>query len=859
MKLSRIHYLTKDLTKNLSKPLTKVFMLLKGLSVRANRVLTWLKRAVNNAKSRAIAVNLPKLARVSAPISKAVKMTDTSKLAIVWGLLLLILINITGISIISSLNLDFSQKALSDLRNTQLQEAFLSNLDKINSQYLLLERHADELATLGELFWRRQTQDTKQGKQVRQALTDTLRTKLGNFPDAISIGIWYDSVLDATKNPLPGALAFRDQTNPAKITVLTQAKLQQYRQQSWFSKTIPTTRTVQEMPRQSYWTPTYYNPLSEAAVLTLIKPIYNSSQQAIGIVSIDWNAEQIIAMISQVNVTPNTFAYLIDSNNRKLSGFNQTENPQQASKVMDAIQQQRFIDDLPKGNKAILSSLTSVADAMTKRQLSVDEQEYTLTYAATSAGMLFGIGVPRDEIDAVLSPMRSRNYQILIFTGMVMLLLSALILFRVLALMRKLQASYLDKLTKLPNRARLLLDIGRTPHSSLILINLDDFKEINGLFGHGCGDVVLKTMADWLAKSLQLQSYTGSCRLYRLTADEFALLGDPMSVDEMLGLLATIQQFVHVQRLVWQRQEMRFRLTLGAAIQTQEPCEPETQNLLIAQAEYALQQARKQKTSFMIYENQLQVEQTYAQNLLWAGRLREALQADRILPYFQPIYDNVTERITKYECLVRMQQEDGQIAYPGQFLDIAGKIRLDRQITRTMVDKAFTKFAGQPYDFSINLSYLDLLDDELSSYLLDKLDSSAMGSQVIFEILESDGIDNYQRVRQFIDQAKARGCRIAIDDFGTGYSNFEHLLRLNVDIIKIDGSLIRHLDTDPVAFKVTEGIVRFAQSLNLATVAEFVHSLAVQEKVTLLGIDFSQGAIIAMPQAKLVTQPEWET
>ena len=106
-------------------------------------------------------------------------------------------------------------------------------------------------------------------------------------------------------------------------------------------------------------------------------------------------------------------------------------------------------------------------------------------------------------------------------------------------------------------------------------------------------------------------------------------------------------------------------------------------------------------------------------------------------------------------------------------------------------------------------------------------------------------------MRQFIDKAKALGCRIAIDDFGTGYSNFEHLLRLDVDLIKIDGSLIRQLDSDADARAVTQGIVRFAQELGMQTVAEFVHNEAVLQQVRALGINFAQGARIGMPAPEL--------
>ena len=218
--------------------------------------------------------------------------------------------------------------------------------------------------------------------------------------------------------------------------------------------------------------------------------------------------------------------------------------------------------------------------------------------------------------------------------------------------------------------------------------------------------------------------------------------------------------------------------------------------------------------------------------------------------------DNQSGEITKYECLIRMIDPDGQVISPGVFLPVASNLRLDSMLTRVMVEKSFQKFAELDYEFSINLSYRDLLDTELTQFIFDQLKTYQVGKRLIFEILESDGIDNYNEVRRFIDKAKGFGCKIAIDDFGTGYSNFEHLLRLNVDLIKIDGSLIRNLNDDQSAIIVTRGVVQFARSLGIKTVAEFVHCEAVQKQVQALDIDFSQGAYFSMPKAELVETPK---
>ena len=124
-------------------------------------------------------------------------------------------------------------------------------------------------------------------------------------------------------------------------------------------------------------------------------------------------------------------------------------------------------------------------------------------------------------------------------------------------------------------------------------------------------------------------------------------------------------------------------------------------------------------------------------------------------------------------------------------------------------------------------------------------------NKIIFEILESEGIENYEEVSSFIDEMKSLGCKIAIDDFGSGYSNFEHLLKLNINYIKIDGSLIKNIDTDKYAQIVIETIVDFASKLNITTIAEYVHNESVHEKVKKLNIHRSQGFYLAEPQEEI--------
>lgn len=139
------------------------------------------------------------------------------------------------------------------------------------------------------------------------------------------------------------------------------------------------------------------------------------------------------------------------------------------------------------------------------------------------------------------------------------------------------------------------------------------------------------------------------------------------------------------------------------------------------------------------------------------------------------------------------------------------------------------------------------MDESTSKFILDMLRSSGIANRVIFELLESEGIESFDAVNEFIRNIKKTGAMVAIDDFGSGYSNFVYLSELRVDIIKIDGSLIKNIDKDTQAQIIVGTIIKFANQLNIKTVAEFVHSESVRQKVIEMGIDYIQGYHIGKP------------
>ncbi|WP_093391780.1 EAL domain-containing protein [Halopseudomonas xinjiangensis] len=772
------------------------------------------------------------------------------KRSIMLGLILLVAVFVLGMILMSTLNLDFAQKAMAELRQRQITDTFYANLNRINAHHQLMEQNTTNLARTGELLYR-----MKRARDLDNAgeLETAMQAALARMPDAYAGGLWYEP-----HSYVRGNLSVYAYRRGDALRV--QRDDSDYHTREWYSRVVGEHGEYaagNALP-EFFWTPAYYKELIDNVVISLTTPMRDESGQVIGVASTDWRADEIIGLVSRVKVTPGAFAFLIDSENRNLSSLANAGEALGAQEKMDAVIESRLHSRVtaPDPQSAIVSGRLLVAPMQTMA-LRVDDEDHALFFSRTQAGMIFGVGVPKAEIDAVLLPMRESNWRIMLLIGGVVLVLSALILTSVGRILKRMHTLYTDTLTQLPNREKLLVDLKGAEAGALILVNIDAFKEINDFYGHHCGDHVIGQLSLALQQFLtQSPAWSGS-QLYRMPGDEMAIwLPGEEATRNIEARTDELLDYVTERRISWQSQTIPLHVTLGVATTAQADGSELNDEQLLTCASIALKLARQQKSSCLVYDHRpaKKIRETYEHNLVWANRLKRALDEGRIVPHFQPIMDTRSGRIDKFECLARMIDESGQPVSPMEFLDVAKKIRLYRYITRAMVQQCFSRFADNEYEFSLNLSCEDLLDPELGTFIVNSLGKGSLARRVIFEILESEGIENYAAVRQFIDTVKALGCRIAIDDFGTGYSNFEHLLRLGADIIKIDGSLIKHLDTDPNALTVTRGIVQFASDLGVQTVAEFVHSAAVLDKVRALGIDHAQGYHIGMPAASLMTE-----
>ncbi len=396
-----------------------------------------------------------------------------------------------------------------------------------------------------------------------------------------------------------------------------------------------------------------------------------------------------------------------------------------------------------------------------------------------------------------------------------------------------------DSLTGCGNRFRLNSDIHELDNLAAAIFNIDNFRQINDFYGHQFGDLIIKYIADKIYARIEKEE---NLRFYRLQGDEFIALANNFSKELLIEKVKNILDVIK-EKFVIQNEEMLISCSCGISFEDKEH--------LLSTANMALKVAKKSNVEFLVYDESISLNREYENNIYWTKKLSNAIKEDNIRAFYQPIVNNSTLVYEKYECLVRMIDEDKVIA-PFFFLDIAKQTRQYFNITKTIINEAFEMFKESELEFSINISIMDILEEQISEYILMMLEKYDIGSRVVFEIVESEYIENFEGVNNFITKIKKYNAKIAIDDFGTGYSNFGYLIKLKADYLKIDGSLIKNIDTDKNAFLIVSTIVEFSKKLGMKTIAEFVENEKIFKIVKEMGVDYSQGYYFSAPKKDIV-------
>ena len=333
--------------------------------------------------------------------------------------------------------------------------------------------------------------------------------------------------------------------------------------------------------------------------------------------------------------------------------------------------------------------------------------------------------------------------------------------------------------------------------------------------------------------------------LYRIYSDEFAILADNEEREHFIRFIKLIVDFVSSSPLLIKGKEIYVQMSFSLSFEEKNSIK-KTANII--------KRYSKVNKDVHIYDKKLEIEKIYEKNIMWTRKLKKAFESDNIVPYYQAIFNIKTNKIEKYEALVRLIDEQGIAISPYYFLDIAKKSKQYLKLTKEVIKKSFEYFKDKDYEFSINLTLEDIKSKNISSYVMEMLKEYDNASKVVFEIVESEGIEDFSQVNSFIDAVRALGCKIAIDDFGSGYSNFEYLIKLNADYIKIDGSLIKDILVNKNNEEIVITIVDFAKRQGFKTIAEFVSSKEIFDRVKELGIDYAQGYYISEPKPEIIIE-----
>lgn len=409
-----------------------------------------------------------------------------------------------------------------------------------------------------------------------------------------------------------------------------------------------------------------------------------------------------------------------------------------------------------------------------------------------------------------------------------------------------------DSLTGLFNRhyAELLLKeifaetkAGKKQHA-LVYIDLDHFKIINDTFGHQKGDQVLKEMSQLLLKKIRKTDV-----LCRLGGDEFAVFLNNITPQKTLQIAQAVQKIISDFSFFVHEQRMNMGCSIGVALIDGTAQQADE---YFMRADIALYVAKGRGRNLIHFYNPCDNESAELKNRInISQKIRTAIREDRMVLFFQPIFDIQKNQISHFEALVRLREKDGTIVGPAEFipvLEAAGEMYL---LDRWVIKLATRALKDHPEltNIAINLSAQAFKDDNLVPNIIENLGITQVNpNRITFELTESASLFNLQMTQSVIKQLHQLGCSFSVDDFGSGFSSFAYLKSLPADYIKVDGSFIKNLDQDPVDQALVKSMVQVIQAIGKKAIAEYVENEAILQLLVKIGIDYVQGYHIGHPQ-----------
>lgn len=408
-----------------------------------------------------------------------------------------------------------------------------------------------------------------------------------------------------------------------------------------------------------------------------------------------------------------------------------------------------------------------------------------------------------------------------------------------------------DPLTGLPNRHRLIAELealqssDEKPRAALLFVDLDQFKYVNDTCGHAAGDHLLHMAAQQIRYAVRAEDFVA-----RFGGDEFIVLLRDVSRNDAKRIALQVLELMRGLKHVEQEHVFHLQCSIGIAVVAGARY---SSHELIAQASIACQTAKTHgRNRAEIYSVAGKQTEQMAKDVEWMRTIREALEHDKLVLYFQPLLHIKSGTACHYEALLRLTTDDGLVA-PQVFLPAAVRFGLMADVDAWVLERTVRALAELQADrpdlrLSMNLSSFAFEDETLGARVRALLKQhSVSGDRIVLEITEQLAVRFAANTDKQITMLRDLGCKIAIDDFGTGYSSFSYLKRLPVDYLKIDGSFIKNIARDRVDQSMVRMIGEVARAANMETVAEYVHSGTALALLAKYGIDYAQGHYIGRP------------
>jgi len=484
-----------------------------------------------------------------------------------------------------------------------------------------------------------------------------------------------------------------------------------------------------------------------------------------------------------------------------------------------------FYDYYPEATEANIAAFASTQPVYEQSTDAFGEFRSVLLPLVSADGTIYVVGA-----DVVLADVEQWLYQSLKDAVLSSSVFFALALFLALCYAALLKYNLTtDPLSGCRNGLALEAHLRRAARkdSQVAIVQVNNLEEISHLYGNPVAEQAI------LQFVRQLTSHLGDAyQIYRLSFEKLAIRRVREHPDQELHAALTSFDFTAA---VLEDPYLIFTVTLGIA-------QGEAAAVL-ENATLAVNTARIQQQPLLVYSDSLlALKQHLHTNIKMAREVREAIGQEQVVPYFQPVVQISTGEIYQYECLARILRSDGTILTPNQFLSIVNRSYLDTELTKMMFIKSASQFAQSKVSWSMNLTCRDLLDDQLQHFFLDYLAHYPEPQRVCFELAEAGVLPQFERCKAAIKALQKAGAKVILDDFGSSSGiGMADLLQLQVDGLKLHGSLTELICTDPDAQLFIEHISSFARQTQLVLIAEMVESKQALDMLERSGIRYAQG------------------